>query len=134
MPLFEKELERQIIDKVLVDFSEDSIEYLYEQLEQRCSVPNRHQEFIELNERAHNIIDLLLKHQKELTRDVWEVAWERIYSNRFYKKANRIYPFTFKVIGPETYDNMVSTLMQAWDSAVKRVKGLILEDELLKDI
>ena len=134
MALFDKEIEKQLIDKVLIDFSEESLQYLYEQLEQRCSAPNKYQEFISLNKRAHLIIETLLNHQKELIRDIWEIAWEKIYSNQFYKKANKIYPFTYKVMGQETYYNSVGALMQAWDNAIKKVKGLIKEDEILNGI
>ena len=56
------------------------------------------------------------------------------YSSIFSEIMSLIYPFTYKVMGQETYYNSVGALMQAWDNAVKKVKGLIKEDEILNGI
>ena len=92
-----------------------------------------YEELIKLNKAAHTIKDRLLANKDKLgDRDVWEIIYDKIFSEEISKRVWQLYNFDY--YDPNTsYEEDVLAFLNAFDEELEHLKvEEEVEDEVTK--
>jgi hypothetical protein len=127
--MLDKDIQDKITDQIINrvdDFDEDNLRKIKDVIDKRLndkySIEQKYKEFINLYERANHLIDRLYTDQHNISFDMWEYIWERLFNkNGLYHQASQIYQFSWCNID-SSYEDEVNYCMDGWRIAVDEIK------------